>query len=108
MEIRSVEDRGVLVIGVSGRVDAATSGALEKEVRSQLQTGRSRIVFDLSALDYISSAGLRVFMMAAREVRGKGSIALAGPAPHVKQLLDFAGVGAFARIFDTVAEAVEP
>jgi anti-anti-sigma factor len=40
-----------------------------------------RIVFDLSALEFISSAGLRVFVMAARVIRGKGSIALAAPVP---------------------------
>jgi len=55
----------------------------------------------------ISSAGLRVFMMAAREVRGKGSLAMAGPKPHVKQVLDLAGVATFAKVYDTATEAVE-
>jgi anti-anti-sigma factor len=107
VEIRSAEDRGVLIIGVSGRLDSTTSAALEKEVRRQLQTGTARIVFDLSALEYLSSAGLRVFMMAAREIRGKGSLAVAAPTPHVKQILDIAAVATFARIYDTVTEAVE-
>jgi len=107
VELRSVEDRGVLVIGVSGRLDSTTSGALENEVRRQVGSGHARIVFDLSALEYISSAGLRVFMMAAREVRGKGSLAMAGPKPHVKQVLDLAGVATFAKVYDTATEAVE-
>ena len=107
MEFQSADDRGVLVIGVSGRLDSTTSGALEKEVRRQLQAGCARIVFDLSALEFISSAGLRVFMMAAREIRGKGSIALAAPVPNVKQLLDFTGAANFAKICDTAKEAVE-
>jgi anti-anti-sigma factor len=107
MEFRSAEDRGVLVIAVSGRLDSTTSGALEKEVRGQLQSGGVRIVFDLSALEFISSAGLRVFIMAAREIRGKGSIALAAPVPNVKRLLDVTGVATFATIYDTATEAVE-
>lgn len=45
-------------------------------------------------------------MMAAREIRGKGSLALA-PVPQVKQSLDIAGVAMFARIYDTATEAVE-
>jgi anti-anti-sigma factor len=107
VEVRSLEDRGVLVIGVSGRLDSTTSGALENEVRRQLGTGHARIVFDLSALEYISSAGLRVFMMAAREVRGKGSLAMAGPKPHVRQVLDLAGAATFAKMYNTATEAVE-
>lgn len=107
VEFQSADDRGVLVIGVSGRLDSTTSGALEKEVRRQLQAGCARIAFDLSALEFISSAGLRVFMMAAREIRGKGSIALAAPVPNVKQFLDFTGAANFATICDTATEAVE-
>jgi anti-anti-sigma factor len=107
VEYRSSEDRGVVVICVSGRLDSTTSGALEKEVKGQLQSGGVRIVFDLSALEFISSAGLRVFVMAARVIRGKGSIALAAPVPNVKQLLDLTGVATFARIYDTATEAVE-
>lgn len=107
MEYRSSDDRGVLVICVSGRLDSTTSSALEKEVRGQLQSGGVRIVFDLSALEFISSAGLRVFVMAARAIRGKGSIALAAPVPNVKQLLDITGVATFATIYDTATEAVE-
>ena len=107
MEFRSAEDRGVLVIVVIGRLDSATSGALEQEVRRQLQSGAVRLVFDVSALEFISSAGLRVFMMAAREIRGKGSIALAGPVPNVKQFLDITGAATFATIYDTATEAVE-
>ena len=50
MEFRSVDDRGVLVIRVSGRLDGTTSDALETEVRRQLQAGHARLVFDLAAL----------------------------------------------------------
>jgi anti-anti-sigma factor len=63
------------VLGIIGRLDAVTSESLEQEVRRQLDAGQTRIAFDLSGLDYISSAGLRVFMMAARALRGKGALA---------------------------------
>ena len=45
--------------------------------------------------------------MAAREIRGKGSFALAAPVPNVKQFLDLTGAANFARIRDTATEAVE-
>ena len=46
-------------------------------------------------------------MLAARELRGKGTLAVAAPIPQVKQILDIAAVPTFARIFDSAAEAVE-
>jgi anti-anti-sigma factor len=107
VEYRTVEDGGVLGIGVSGRLDSTTSPTLEKEVRRQLDAGHARIVFDLATLQYISSAGLRVFIMAAREIRGKGAVALAAPTPNVQQVLDIAGVTAFAKIYSTATEAVQ-
>ena len=107
MEFRTVEDSGVLVIGVSGRLDSMTSPTLEQEVRRQLEAGHARIVFDLAALQYISSAGLRVIILAAREIRGKGAVALAAPTPHVQQVLDIAGVTVFAKIYSAATEAVQ-
>ena len=107
MELQSRADRGVLVIRVTGRLDSTTSEALETEVRRQFEAGHARVVFDLAALEYISSAGLRVLMLAARELRGKGSLAVAAPTPLVKQILDIAAVPMFARIHDSAAEAVE-
>ena len=107
VEFRTVEDSGVLVIGVSGRLDSMTSPTLEQEVRRQLEAGHARIVFDLAALQYISSAGLRVIILAAREIRGKGAVALAAPTPNVQQVLDIAGVTVFAKIYSAATEAVQ-
>src|SRR5918993_1364252 len=106
MEIRSAEDGGVMVIGVSGRLDSVTSDALDKEVQTQLAAGRTRLVFDLSALDYISSSGLRVFLLAARALRGKGSLALAAPQPKVQQVFDIAGMGSMVTIYASTTAAV--
>jgi anti-sigma B factor antagonist len=106
VEIRSTEDGGVLMIRVSGRLDSVAAEALDQEVRSQLEAGHTRIVFDLSALDYISSAGLRVLMKAARDLRGKGLLALAAPLPPVQLVFDISGIDAFTPIYGTTTEAV--
>jgi anti-anti-sigma factor len=105
VEFRSVDDRGVLVIRVSGRLDGITSDALETEVRGRLQAGHARLVFDLAALEYISSAGLRVLMLVARALRGKGTLAVAAPIPQVKQILDIAAVPTFAKISKSCSTA---
>jgi hypothetical protein len=55
---------------------------------------------------YISSAGLRGFVMAARALRGKGTLALAAPVPRVQQILDITGIPTLATIYGTASEAV--
>jgi anti-sigma B factor antagonist len=107
VEFHSVPHSGVLVIEVRGRLDSTTCDALEAEVRRQREAGHARIVFDLGALEYISSAGMQVLMGAAREVRGDGSVALAAPMPQVKHVLDVARMETFAPTYDTAAQAVE-
>ena len=101
-----MENNGVLVMAVRGRLDSTSCDELETEIRRQRQAGRARVVFDLGALEYIDCAGLQVFMAAAREARGKGSVALAAPREQVKHILDIAGMATFAKTYDTAAEAV--
>ena len=64
-------DKGV-VLCPSGRVDGTNAGALESAIREQLEGGQSVLVFDFTNLNYISSAGLRVLLVAARDTQSKG------------------------------------
>jgi anti-anti-sigma factor len=71
---------GVVVIKASGDRTAATRGPLEQLIRAELSAGANRMVVDLSAVRYVASAGLRVFLIAAKAIGGKGRFVLAGAA----------------------------
>lgn len=95
--MRIVEDSpgGTRVVAAERRLDSATAPAAEAALLS-LMDAAARVVLDLSAVTYISSAGLRVLLLAARRARaGGGRFALAAPQPAVREVLD---VSAFARI----------
>ena len=64
-------DKGVILCP-SGRVDGTNAGTLEGVIREQLEGGQSVLVFDFSGLNYISSAGLRVLLVAARDTQSRG------------------------------------
>jgi anti-anti-sigma factor len=103
MEIREETRDGVLVMAPMGRLDSNTSGALEQALRDRLD-GHRRLVIDLGAVDYISSAGLRVLLVAAKRLRdGEGALVLCSLAESVRQVFEFAG---FLRIF-TIAASTE-
>lgn len=75
-----------------GRLDSNNSSEAETTVISQLDGGASRVVFDFDRMDYISSAGLRVVLMAAKRLRGMGGkLALCNLKPHIREIFEMSG-----------------
>ena len=88
MEILFSEQDGVTVAALSGRLDSATSGEAQQALASGLD-GCGRLLLDLA---YVSSAGLRVFLMLAKQSRAAGGrLALCSLAPEVKEVFDISG-----------------
>ncbi len=91
MNIEKKLEEGVVTLRVSGRLDTNTAPELEAELPKD-GNGVREIVFDLEPLEYISSAGLRVLLMAQRRVMaGGGSVAIANPNGVVRDVLDMTG-----------------
>jgi anti-anti-sigma factor len=97
---------GVVVIKASGDRTAATRGPLEQLIRAELSAGANRMVVDLSAVRYVASAGLRVFLIAAKAIAGKGRFVLAGANSSVRQVLDMTGFSGIIEICESVPAAV--
>ncbi|HYH20211.1 MAG TPA: anti-sigma factor antagonist [Azospirillum sp.] len=91
MDIAERTEQGVSVVGIGGRVDGSTAAELERRLLGALQTGAPLLV-DLSGLGYISSAGLRSFLKAAKQAKAAGvPLALAGPQAQVREVFEVAG-----------------
>jgi len=81
-----------LVIAPAGRVDSVSSAELERVVVARLDGGERRLVLDLSGVEYISSAGLRVLLMAAKRLKAPpAALVLCGLGPSVRTVLELAG-----------------
>lgn len=88
------------VIRLEGFVDAHTAPQFERAVQSELEAGHTRIIVDCTKLNYISSAGLGVFMSFIEEIRESGGdIKICGLVPKVKHTFEILG---FQDIFDMV------
>ena len=92
------ERRGVAIcLTVRGRLDSITSSALEERLLSLMKEGASQFVLNLSSLDYISSAGLRVLLMVAKKLKPiHGVLALCSMQDSIREVFDLAG---FSRLF---------
>ena len=73
LNITKIQSDGRLTIALEGRVDVSTASDLEQDVNSSLG-GVTELFFDLEKLAYISSAGLRVLLMAQKKMDKQGSM----------------------------------
>jgi anti-sigma B factor antagonist len=98
MEI-SEERRGdALVISASGRIDSNTAATLEAVLPQRVQA-TDATVMDLSAVSYVSSAGLRVLLKGAKTAKASGhKLVLTGMAPAVREVFDISGFSAIFTI----------
>jgi anti-anti-sigma factor len=106
VELTSREERGVVVIGARGDLNAGGSDRLERELLSRIEAGQHRLVLDLGDVRYVSSAGLRVFLIAARRTGTGGAFVLARPAPAVRGVLELAGFLTILKVEPDLASAI--
>lgn len=90
MNLPTREQAGVLIVSVSGRIDHMASEEFTKTLNPLLDRctqGSPALLLDFSGVDYISSAGLRVLMMASRRSKAqKGTFAIAALQPMVQEV----------------------
>ena len=105
MDMFVTEENNVVSLKITGRLDAESSILAEKQVRDILDGGQTRILFDFSELEYISSAGLRVILMAIKDLRTKdGKVVLCALNEYVQEVFD---VSNFASIIPITASTDE-
>jgi len=108
MEVTTTQFRRCDLVKATGRIDSNTAPQLAEAFGAINDVGRFKIVFDMSGVDYISSAGLRVMIDVQKTCRrwNRGEAVLAGVPQRVCEALDLAGFVPLFKIFDQVTEAV--
>ena len=90
MKIEKKVNGTTVTIAVVGRIDTQTAPELEKEVDSVI-SGVKALTFDMTGLEYISSAGLRVILKAQKIMNAKGSMKLIGVNDNIMEVFDITG-----------------
>ena len=108
MEIIHKEENGIVYVTIKGRLDADSAMEAEKTVENALEGNVDRMLFDLGALDYLSSAGLRVLLSAAKEIKRRdGKIVLCSLTEFVKEIFEVSGFESLIPIEDSVESGVK-
>ncbi len=101
-------DSGVLVATVTGRIDNANSSECEEMLRSGIGDGEQALVLNLSQLSYVSSAGLRILLLMAREFTGPDqAFGLCDLSSGVSDVIHVSGFSGIMSVYDSQTEAVE-
>ncbi len=96
MEFTQEQAGDVVIVKLAGRLDSGAARSAEDGFNTVLASGTPRLAVDMSGLDYISSAGLRVLLVMAKKVQqAKGKVALFGLVPNVREVFSVSG-------FDTI------
>ena len=108
MEINSSQFKHCDVIKVTGRLDSATSSKLAEEFARIQDRGQFKIVVDLTGLDFISSAGLRVLIANLKTCKryNRGDVVLAGMQDKILSVFDLAGFTPLFKIYHDTLTAV--
>ena len=108
MEIIQKEENGIVSIAIIGRLDADSSPEAEKVVKDAIKDQTTRILFNLASLEYLSSAGLRVLLGAAKEMRRRdGKIVLCALNEFVKEIFEVSGFQSLIPITGSVESGIE-
>ncbi len=103
MNVLTEKHGDIDVIRAAGRIDSNTSLAFERAVNEVFEGGSQRMVLDFSQIEYISSAGLRSTLIAAKRMRAVpgGKLVLCSLAPRVREIFEISG---FTSIFTLCAD----
>ena len=91
----------IAIVRLAGRLDSSSAPAAEESFAALLAGGVPQLAIDMSQLEYISSAGLRVLLVVAKKMQqAKGRVALFGLLANVREVFAISG-------FDTIF-AIQP
>lgn len=105
MEIKDFLEDDLVIIQPVGRLDSTTSPEFEQFVFARI-ADRNRLIVDLSHLEYISSAGLRVILASAKRVdSAQGRMLLCGMQGVIQQIFEVSGFLRILKVEKTLAKA---
>ena len=110
MNVTSRRFANAVVVHAAGRLDQDTCEGFRGDLLKYVEEaahGGGAIVLDLSSLEYVSSAGLRCFMLASRQAKAQhGRIFVAALQPMVSEIFQISHFNLVFQVFPTVRDAV--
>jgi anti-anti-sigma factor len=107
VDIHAEQRDSALIVSVVGDIDALTADEVRVYLETQVADGQSRLVLDLSQVQFMSSSGVRLILGILKSSREQGGdLCLAATQPGVSRTLQIAGLSSILKAFPSVEEAI--
>ena len=106
MQISTRTSNDIHIVAITGSLDSTTAPEAQKSLDAVVG-GARKVALDFSQLDYISSAGLRILLGAAKQLRGKGgTLGMFGLNQSVREVFEISGFSSILSVYQSEAEAL--
>lgn len=107
MEFQKEQSGGAMIVRPVGKITSGNAADFELALNNQLDAGHTRLVLDLSKVEMMSSAGLRVVLVIGKRVTAKqGRLVLAALKPAVLEVFQISGFLALFQAYPNTTQAV--
>ncbi len=107
MDISVQKSDQISIVSIAGSIDALTADQVAGYIDEQISSGEKHLLLDLSEVEFMSSAGLRVILGALKQTRQQGGdLYLAGAQGGVDRVLKMSGFPKILKTYDSVENAI--
>ena len=108
MEISTHQHKRCDVVTISGRIDSATAPQLEEALDTIMESGRFKLVLDMTDVNFVSSKGLWVLIGAQKKCKRyrRGEVVLVNVKDEIQSAFDLVGMGDYFQMSDNITDAV--
>jgi anti-anti-sigma factor len=106
MEIHTTEFKRCTVVKTSGRIDGSNAQELAHALKAETSKGKLNIVFDMSEVTFVASAGWWVLIDTQKTCKPNGELVLVKIEKGIKDSLNLVGMGSYFRTYEDITSAV--
>jgi anti-anti-sigma factor len=108
MQIQEEKQDDILILTISEHLDTVTAPLVETRLLGLIDGGARKVLVDCGPLEYINSAGLKVFLLAAKKMETlEGKLVLCALAPSVLMIFEMIGFTRIMTIVPTRPKGIE-
>ncbi len=106
MEINVQKQDSINIVALAGRLDTTNYSELEKKLFELIEKNEIKIIVDCNDLEYVSSSGLRIFLMGLKKINAaNGRFVLCRLQDNIKEIFEISGFSTVFEIFNSIDEA---
>ena len=108
LDLTTETEGDITVVIPAGRIDGSTASPFQESLLKLIEGGKGSLVVDFENIEYISSAGLRVLLLAAKQLQAGGrKIVLCAMRDHIAEVFKISGFSEILAIHPTRQDAID-